>query len=74
MYPDDPRAADLEIIDETGEIVGSVTLRPDHMGDMAPWGSLSHWASSDLIDWMGDDDYDDRLEAVLSACAEALED
>lgn len=62
--PEDPTAVDAAIY-VAGIHVGMVTLRVDHDGDLATWGSCpDHWADPALLDWL--DGQPDRREAVAS--------
>lgn len=52
--PDDPAAVDADVYVD-GVKVGACTLRPDHHGDLSPWGQAEHWADHGLLEWLGDD-------------------
>lgn len=61
--PDDPSAVDADVWC-CGAMVGSVTLKADHTGLLVPWGDPEHWASSDLLEWMGPALYTNDIDTL----------
>lgn len=78
--PDDPGAVDADVWC-CGARVGSVTLKPakdrNRAGLLVAWGDPEHWASSDLLDWLGPAFYHDAVDTlpgrICAAVREAAE-
>jgi hypothetical protein len=75
--PDNADAVDAKISAD-GEILGNVTLLPpeDGRAGLERWGSLDHWADSQLIahlDDIGEDERDWAIGEIEAAVAQSAE-
>lgn len=73
--PDDPGAVDADVWC-CGAMVGKVTLKPSRDqrddGALVPWGDPEHWASDDLLEWMGPALYTDEPNSLPGRIVQAV--
>ena len=73
--PDDPGAVDADVWC-CGAMVGKVTLKPSRDqrddGALVPWGDPEHWASDDLLVWMGPALYTDEPNSLPGRIVQAV--